>query len=328
MIKCSLQQLKVPDCGNSQQLCQWLRINHLWAFFRSLHDAVLTFLSYIFEHIDSSGARVPLLFLNFSLQLTANKLILTGASHVCTRALLLHCMSETNIVLLNCIVLLHLSESFGYKLSKHATNQKQTAHSGCANEYPIFEWMCQEKHVYSFLKTANVGVTVKHSAYSAVAICCVYFGSSLSQRRQMYCRKLVLGRRWNEKLTNKKTRRMLPSTGPLISYKSTKQLHFQVCFQNKRVSSIFFNKFCLPQCSSCILTSSLMTKQSTTTKNQTERKNRLIYKLVLCNFVIYDTELSTKFLERRPIPGVILPAAAHNPGDFHGAAVWSRHTVS
>lgn len=49
---------------------------------------------------------------------------------------------------------------------------------------------------------------------------------------------------------------------------------------------------------------------------------------VLCNSTVYGTELSPKFLERRSVSGLILPAAAHNPGDFHGAALWSRHTVS
>ena len=50
-------------------------------------------------------------------------------------------------------------------------------------------------------------------------------------------------------------------------------------------------------------------------------------RLVLCNFVVYSTELSPEFLERWPVLGVVLPAAAHDPGDFHGAAVRSSHTV-
>lgn len=48
---------------------------------------------------------------------------------------------------------------------------------------------------------------------------------------------------------------------------------------------------------------------------------------VLCNLLVYSTELSQEFLERRSFLGIVLPAAAHNPGDFHGAGVRGRHTV-
>jgi len=51
-------------------------------------------------------------------------------------------------------------------------------------------------------------------------------------------------------------------------------------------------------------------------------------RLASCDFAVYGTELSAQFLEGRPVSGVILPAAAHDPGDFRRAAVWSRHAVS
>lgn len=49
---------------------------------------------------------------------------------------------------------------------------------------------------------------------------------------------------------------------------------------------------------------------------------------ILCNFVVYGMEFNSEFLKRWSVSGIILPAAVHNPGDFHGAAMWSRHTVS
>lgn len=53
-----------------------------------------------------------------------------------------------------------------------------------------------------------------------------------------------------------------------------------------------------------------------------------VNKFGLYNFIVYGAELSPEFLERRSVFGVVLPAVVHNPGDFHWAAVWSRHAVS
>lgn len=56
-------------------------------------------------------------------------------------------------------------------------------------------------------------------------------------------------------------------------------------------------------------------------------KTRPTYKSVLYNFAVYGIEINPEFLKRWSVSGIILPTAVHNPGDFNGAAVRSRHTV-
>lgn len=49
--------------------------------------------------------------------------------------------------------------------------------------------------------------------------------------------------------------------------------------------------------------------------------------LVSCDFVVYDSEFCSNFLEGGSVFGVVLPAAVHDGGDLCGAAVRSRHPV-
>lgn len=128
---------------------------------------------------------------------------------------------------------------------------------------------------------------------------------------------------------------MLPSCGRLTSPQNS--FSFQVCLENKR-HPIFFNWFSICLSAGDLFQSFLsekkLWKQWKIANTQKYRKKHLVYgscpvnKFGLYNFIVYGAELSPEFLERRSVFGVVLPAVVHNPGDFHWAAVWSRHAVS
>lgn len=49
---------------------------------------------------------------------------------------------------------------------------------------------------------------------------------------------------------------------------------------------------------------------------------------VLGHFLVYGAELCPKFLETRPVFGIVLPAVVHDPRNLQRAGAWCSHTVS